>query len=736
MKKIISFTLGAVLIFSSIYINDMQCRASDEFIRDNNTGTYEVVEETGNTFCVTNTMYENVEPAVSSESPFLYSFVNSVLQGSIYDDVAVMTQAVQEQMIMRNATVTATCYCDSLSDAPSNKQYVIDHIFDESSNPKGGDYLRWNWKSYSGDYTCKLLENGKCQFTINLQVEYLSTANQENEINTKVATLLSPSGAIGSQSLDTSYDKIQAVYDYCVNNFEYVSGTDKHSTYSALIENSTVCQGYATSIYLLLETLNVDCRLIASSSHGWNIAQIGDKYYYLDATWEDTDLNSNGRSYFLKGTKDFSTNAVHDALTEYKTESFAKRYPIADYVYKPSEDTTENTTENTTEDITENTTEATTNDSTTGSATTEDSTENTTENNVTEDEISTTEVSTEEITEASTEDNATTNSTIIYSDTGIVIIKNEGEAESSTTYQTNETMSTETWVPDETENPVYTVDAGETVVTPSNSSVITNTTNSENVDSQNMNLTETENDLSEITIDNKPKLVINGEVINNNQYEGTIKSFKIVNMDGTIDYYDNSGLHKGKSEVNTDTLQAIKLNSSKNLWYAVKTEQLGWLDYTSSEFAGTIGTDDSICGIAIASEYKPADVYTNIVGACTDFVDLETSPMLYALYDTSWGDYLSNGGVKSSVNGIKAVRIDCNDKINYKVKMGDKWLPEVTNWCLAGNPFGDSFITGLSISGNLKFRVKYSDGHWSEWYEGGNSVTSDDNYVIDIQIYQ
>lgn len=726
MKKIISFTLGVILVLSSIYTNDVQCKAASNFIKNDNTGTYEVVEETGNSFSATNTMYENVEPAVPSESPFLYSIVNPVLQSSVYADVEIMTQALQEQMIMRNATVTATCYCDSLSDAPSNKQYVIDHMFDESNNPKGGDYLRWNWKSYSGDYTCKVLEGGKCQFTINLQVEYLSTASQENEINTKVAKLLSSSGAIGSQSLNTSYDKIQAVYDYCVDNFEYVSGTDRHSTYSALIENRTVCQGYATSIYLLLESLDVDCRLIASSSHGWNIAQVGNKYYYLDATWEDTDIGSDGRSYFLRGSKDFSTNSAHVALTEYKTESFAKRYPIADYAYDPSEDTTEDTTEATTEATTENTTE---------DDTTEDSTEGTAESSTTEDETNTTDVATEEATETSTEDNTTTDSVIVYSDTGITIIKDEGEAESSATYQTDEIMSTETWVPDEIENPVYDVDAGETVVT-YNSSIVTSTTNSQNVNTQSVNLSKTENESPVITVDSEPKLVINGEVVKDNRYEGTIKTFKIVNMDGTIDYYDNSGLHKGESEVNTDTIQAIKLNSNKKLWYAVKTEQLGWLDYTSDEFAGTIGTDDSICGIAIILENKPTDVYTSIVGTCTDFVDLETSPMIYALYDTSWGDYLSNGGIKSSVSGIKAVRIDCDDEISYKVRMEDKWLPEVTNWVLAGNPFGDSFITGLSISGNLKYRVKYSDGHWSEWYEGGSSIISDNNYVIDIQIYQ
>ena len=89
------------------------------------------------------------------------------------------------------------------------------------------------------------------------------------------------------------------VHDYLVNNIEYDSGITNFTAYSALFEGTTVCQGYSLLYYKLLTEAGVQCRFITGSAngedHGWNLVKIGDAWYNVDVTWDDT---ANTNRYF------------------------------------------------------------------------------------------------------------------------------------------------------------------------------------------------------------------------------------------------------------------------------------------------------------------------------------------------------------------------------------------------------------------------------------------------------
>lgn len=85
---------------------------------------------------------------------------------------------------------------------------------------------------------------------------------------------------------------------------EYLTQT----VYSALVKDSPVCAGYAQTMSMLLNSLDVDCFCVTSLSHQWNAVRCEDSWYMLDTTWMDTDNIKNGEedidyTYFLRDEK-------------------------------------------------------------------------------------------------------------------------------------------------------------------------------------------------------------------------------------------------------------------------------------------------------------------------------------------------------------------------------------------------------------------------------------------------
>ena len=82
----------------------------------------------------------------------------------------------------------------------------------------------------------------------------------------------------------------------------------------------------------MLKELGISVRLIpgfgdyTTQMHGWNIVQLGDYYYNIDATWDSALLKENGTySYFLKGDNFID----HLRMEEYRTAQFYFQYPMA-----------------------------------------------------------------------------------------------------------------------------------------------------------------------------------------------------------------------------------------------------------------------------------------------------------------------------------------------------------------------------------------------------------------------
>ena len=124
----------------------------------------------------------------------------------------------------------------------------------------------------------------------------------------------------------TDYEIIRDVYAYICEHVTYdnihvndASYKLAHTAYAALVNGTAVCQGYAVLLYRMLMEQGIDCRIMAGEgnggAHAWNIAKIGQQYYYLDATWDAG--TSSHTEWFLKGSAHFQVSKKFlNALTE------------------------------------------------------------------------------------------------------------------------------------------------------------------------------------------------------------------------------------------------------------------------------------------------------------------------------------------------------------------------------------------------------------------------------------
>ena len=134
----------------------------------------------------------------------------------------------------------------------------------------------------------------------NTIVQLYSYVSSE-ECNRKIKTLETALKEITEEMVSdqSEYQRelaaFQAVVERCGYDSETASGKEKkwqsYTAYGALVDGSAVCEGYSRAMQLLLNTLNVECRLVngvaGNTNHMWNLVKIEGEWYHLDATWND-----------------------------------------------------------------------------------------------------------------------------------------------------------------------------------------------------------------------------------------------------------------------------------------------------------------------------------------------------------------------------------------------------------------------------------------------------------------
>ena len=261
--------------------------------------------------------------------------ISAASDGEYLTTVEEAAEEMRDQLKARSDTVTIQY--QSETDPGKATDFVREIYYaarEHTGIPTEGDYLRYQ----IGGYKCSIsykTSNSLYLCTLTYTITYYTTAAQEAEMDEAVASLIS--------DLDlkdkTDYQKIKSIYDYMCSNisYDYDNLEDdtymlKYTAYAALISRTAVCQGYANLFYRLALEAGVDARLITGTGngggHAWNIANLGDSYYYLDSTW---DAGRASYKYYLKGKTDFGD---HQNGEEFSSDEFFARYMIPETGYE------------------------------------------------------------------------------------------------------------------------------------------------------------------------------------------------------------------------------------------------------------------------------------------------------------------------------------------------------------------------------------------------------------------
>ena len=112
----------------------------------------------------------------------------------------------------------------------------------------------------------------------------------------------------------TDVEKIRVLHDYIINNTKYDNNKANNldSPYDSarisglLYDHYAICSGYADTMAVILDKLNITNFKVSSSNHVWNAVYIDNNWYHLDLTWDDP-VTTTGKdvlehNYFLIDT--------------------------------------------------------------------------------------------------------------------------------------------------------------------------------------------------------------------------------------------------------------------------------------------------------------------------------------------------------------------------------------------------------------------------------------------------
>lgn len=129
----------------------------------------------------------------------------------------------------------------------------------------------------------------------------------------------------------SEYDREKYIHDKLLNNCEYDEDADSSqgkqsafTMYGALIENSAVCEGYTKTMQYLLKLVGIESITVngysKSELHQWCLVNIDDKWYHLDATWDDLEATEDqeaGILYTYFNTSDSFIATDHNVAKKY-----------------------------------------------------------------------------------------------------------------------------------------------------------------------------------------------------------------------------------------------------------------------------------------------------------------------------------------------------------------------------------------------------------------------------------
>lgn len=297
--------MSVITVFSSIYVDGISCAAmsaeniqvADETIDPETIGedtSEETISEPPETDPTEEDVLETVEFDLSEEVLSFGGFPKN--NGSRHSDDLFLSSDEEENIL--DYLEEAFDRNDSHIDI-SQYGYQVDEV---------KDTLVTFLNEYDYTFTVDALTLEGSKLLDN--AEYISVTYTDNSAEQrKVFDLAVTEILAGIDDSWSDYAKLLYLHDKLCATNEYDYTYSNYSAYNALVDHTSICQGYASAYQILANRAGIETDCVTgvtyAGPHAWNRSYISGKAYYTDCTWDDNskeeyqDYNICGHSHFM-----------------------------------------------------------------------------------------------------------------------------------------------------------------------------------------------------------------------------------------------------------------------------------------------------------------------------------------------------------------------------------------------------------------------------------------------------
>jgi len=263
-----------------------------------------------------------------------------LIEGDLYDtdfqgrDGTVLE--LRDAMIARKNEIYLYWRSDVALTEADVEQLMVDALLLED-NPLGGDYLAMHVLDYYAEWAVVAEQPDSHYNMIGFAVVYSTTAEQEQELTSKVESLYNTI----VENNNNHYLRVKNIYDWMIANvaydFDNILDLDyfpQHTAYAAMVDGKASAIGISLLFHRIASCFDVETGLVLGTIDGneyvWNAVNIYDTWYQVNVSY---DILTEKSECFLRGYEDLP--AGHKLYDQFLTPEFLAEYNFAKTCFIP-----------------------------------------------------------------------------------------------------------------------------------------------------------------------------------------------------------------------------------------------------------------------------------------------------------------------------------------------------------------------------------------------------------------
>lgn len=199
------------------------------------------------------------------------------------------------------------------------------------------------WAEYARRCSARVMETGQ----VSLKLEYRDYVRLRAALrDAAFRTTLTAQEELVLQQLEqrtrallhpgmSAFDKVVALHDALVQSSRYDARAGGNIA-DLLTKGCGSCEAYSAALCAMLEIAGVPSRMVTGTAevpHAWNLVQLGQEWYHVDATWDDPVV-SDGRRQLLQHSYCCCTDAEMRRTHRWNRESYPASGTRTAYYYR------------------------------------------------------------------------------------------------------------------------------------------------------------------------------------------------------------------------------------------------------------------------------------------------------------------------------------------------------------------------------------------------------------------